>query len=181
MRSQRHGVEIGNSKFRQESTRLSPGNLSANRFYCRSQTAIQSWRKAGHLARRRISASGRFRRFDCGSANDCSWRVASPASEAGHHENRRIFNCLSGENYSAADTSLTEKSQSCAGSKIDWTSAAKDALLWVPTGGHGHLVKHSGLASRCGRASVNSGAANQRNPNHVDPFHKIPEHEERRT
>jgi len=24
------------------------------------------------------------------------------------------------------------------GSKIDWTSAAKDALLWVPAGGHGH-------------------------------------------
>ena len=32
-----------------------------------------------------------------------------------------------------------------------------------------------------GRASVNSGAANQRSPNDVDPFHKIPEHEERRT
>src|ERR1700738_4298740 len=31
------------------------------------------------------------------------------------------------------------------------------------------------------RASVNSGAANQRSPNDVDPFHKIPEHEERRT
>jgi hypothetical protein len=24
-----------------------------------------------------------------------------------------------------------------------------DALLWVPTGGHGHPVKHSGLASQC--------------------------------
>src|ERR1700732_5068910 len=34
-------------------------------------------------------------------------------------------------------------------SKSDWTSAAKDALLWVPAGGHGHPVKHSGLASRC--------------------------------
>src|SRR6202047_1072480 len=34
-------------------------------------------------------------------------------------------------------------------SKIDWTSAAKDSLLWVPAGGLGHPVKHSGLASRC--------------------------------
>ncbi|MFZ3328888.1 MAG: hypothetical protein WA231_24800, partial [Methylocella sp.] len=25
----------------------------------------------------------------------------------------------------------------------------KDALLWVPAGGHGHPVKHLGLASRC--------------------------------
>ena len=32
-----------------------------------------------------------------------------------------------------------------------------------------------------GRASVNSDAANQRSPNNVDPFHKIQEHEERRT
>ncbi|MGA7383349.1 MAG: hypothetical protein WBW81_01215, partial [Methylocella sp.] len=39
--------------------------------------------------------------------------------------------------------------QARRGSKIDWTSAAKDALLWVPAGGLGHPVKHSGLASRC--------------------------------
>ena len=32
-----------------------------------------------------------------------------------------------------------------------------------------------------GRASANSGAANQRSPNDVDPFHKIPEHEKRRS
>ena len=32
-----------------------------------------------------------------------------------------------------------------------------------------------------GRASVNSGAANRQDPNNVDPFHKIQEHEERRT
>src|SRR6202795_5196898 len=38
--------------------------------------------------------------------------------------------------------------QARRGSKIDWTSAAKDALLWVPAGGHGHPVKHSGLAPR---------------------------------
>jgi hypothetical protein len=44
---------------------------------------------------------------------------------------------------------LTETPQACRGSKIDWTSAAKDALLWVPAGGYGHPVKHSGLASRC--------------------------------
>jgi hypothetical protein len=43
----------------------------------------------------------------------------------------------------------TETPQARRGSKIDWTSAAKDALLWVPAGGHGHPVKHSGLASRC--------------------------------
>src|ERR1700738_1517385 len=75
--------------------------------------------------------------------------------------------------------------QAARGSKIDWTSATKDALLWVPAGGHGHPVKHLGLASRCAwlwivRASI-SGAANERSPNDVDPFHKIPEHEERRT
>ena len=37
------------------------------------------------------------------------------------------------------------------------------------------------ICGALGRASVNSGAANQRSPNDVDPFHKIPEHEERRT
>ena len=37
------------------------------------------------------------------------------------------------------------------------------------------------MCGALGRASVNSGAANQRSPNDVDPFHKIPEHEERRT
>ena len=43
----------------------------------------------------------------------------------------------------------TEMPQARRGSKIDWTSAAKDALLWVPAGGHGHPVKQLGLASRC--------------------------------
>jgi hypothetical protein len=43
----------------------------------------------------------------------------------------------------------TETPQARRPSKIDWTSAAKDALLWVPGGGHGRPVKHSGLASRC--------------------------------
>jgi hypothetical protein len=37
------------------------------------------------------------------------------------------------------------------------------------------------MCGALGRASVNSDAANQRSPNDVDPFHKIPEHEERRT
>jgi hypothetical protein len=37
------------------------------------------------------------------------------------------------------------------------------------------------MCGALGRASVNSGAANQRSPNDVDPSHKIPEHEERRT
>ena len=37
------------------------------------------------------------------------------------------------------------------------------------------------ICGALGRASVNSDAANQRSPNDVDPFHKIPEHEERRT
>jgi Resolvase, N terminal domain len=37
------------------------------------------------------------------------------------------------------------------------------------------------MCGALGRASVNSGAANQRSSNDVDPFHKIPEHEERRT
>ena len=35
------------------------------------------------------------------------------------------------------------------------------------------------MCGALGRASVNSDAANQRSPNDVDPFHKIPEHEER--
>ena len=37
------------------------------------------------------------------------------------------------------------------------------------------------MCEALGRASVNSDAANQRSPNDVDPFHKIPEHKERRT
>ncbi len=37
------------------------------------------------------------------------------------------------------------------------------------------------MCGALGRASVNSGAANQRSQNDVDPFHKIPEREERRT
>jgi hypothetical protein len=37
------------------------------------------------------------------------------------------------------------------------------------------------MCGALGRASVNSSAANQRSPNNVDPFHKIPEYEERRT
>ena len=49
----------------------------------------------------------------------------------------------------AGQAFLTEMSKARRGSKIDWTSAAKDALLWVPAGGHGHPVKHLGLASRC--------------------------------
>src|SRR5580693_7257602 len=49
----------------------------------------------------------------------------------------------------SAPAPLTGMPQARRGSKIDWTSAAKDALLWVPAGGHGHPVKHLGLASRC--------------------------------
>jgi hypothetical protein len=37
------------------------------------------------------------------------------------------------------------------------------------------------MCGALGRASVNSDAANQRSPNDADPFHKIPEYEERRT
>src|ERR1700738_5092299 len=37
------------------------------------------------------------------------------------------------------------------------------------------------MCGALGRASANSGAADQRSPNDVDPFHKIPEHEERHT
>jgi hypothetical protein len=48
----------------------------------------------------------------------------------------------------AGQAILTETPQARRGSKIDWTSAAKDALLWVPAGGHGHPVKHLGLAPR---------------------------------
>ena len=52
-------------------------------------------------------------------------------------------------NLREAEGPSTEMPQARRGSKIDWTSAAKDALLWVPAGGHGHPVKHLGLASRC--------------------------------
>jgi hypothetical protein len=52
-------------------------------------------------------------------------------------------------NLREAEGPSTETPQARRGSKIDWTSAAKDALLWVPAGGHGHPVKHLGLASRC--------------------------------
>ena len=50
--------------------------------------------------------------------------------------------------------------------------------IWLPAGA---LRARPAICGALGRASVNSGAANQRSPNHVDPFHKIPEHEERRT
>jgi hypothetical protein len=49
---------------------------------------------------------------------------------------------------------------------------------WPATGG---LRARLAMCGALGRASVNSGAANERSPNDVDPFHKIPEHEERRT
>ena len=70
--------------------------------------------------------------------------------------------------------------------KIDWTSAAKDALLWVPAGGHGHPVKHLGLASRCAglwvvRASIPAPRTNGAQT-HVVPFpREVPEPQERRT
>src|SRR3984893_16425165 len=59
------------------------------------------------------------------------------------------FNRRAGAPVSRLIRPSTETPQARRRSKIDWTSAAKDALLWVPAGGHGHPVKHSGLASRC--------------------------------
>jgi hypothetical protein len=50
--------------------------------------------------------------------------------------------------------------------------------IWLPAGA---LRARPAICGALGRASVNSDAANQRSPNDVDPFHKIPEHEERRT
>jgi hypothetical protein len=50
--------------------------------------------------------------------------------------------------------------------------------IWLPAGA---LWARPAMCGALGRASVNSGAANQRSPNDVDPFHKIPEHEELRT
>ena len=47
------------------------------------------------------------------------------------HDNWGIFNCVFGENCSAADTSLTEASQTRCGLEFVWTSATKDPLLWV--------------------------------------------------
>jgi hypothetical protein len=49
---------------------------------------------------------------------------------------------------------------------------------WPASGG---LRARLAMCGALGRASVNSGAANQRSPNDVDAFHKIPEHEERRS
>jgi hypothetical protein len=51
----------------------------------------------------------------------------------------------------------------------------------IPDDGKDPAAKALGKKGALGRASVNSGAANQRSPNDVDPFHKIPGHEERRT
>ena len=51
--------------------------------------------------------------------------------------------------YMQGSVSASQTPQARRDSKIDWTSAAKDALLWVPAGGHGHPVKHLGFASRC--------------------------------
>ncbi len=80
---------------------------------------------------------------------------------------------------------LTETSQSCRGVRIrlDFCRKGRIAMcvgrwIWLPAGA---LRARLAMCGALGRASVNSGAANQRSPNDVDPFHKIPEHEERRT
>jgi hypothetical protein len=50
---------------------------------------------------------------------------------------------------------------------------------WPPTGA---LRARPAICGASGRASVNSGAANQRSPDYVDPFHrKVPESREPRT
>jgi hypothetical protein len=90
-----------------------------------------------------------------------------------------------GENYSAADAFLTETFQTRRSVRIrlDFCRKARIAMgagrwTWPP----GETLRaRLAMSGALGRASVNFGAANQRNPNHVDPFHKIPEHEERRT
>ena len=74
--------------------------------------------------------------------NERRYGLASEAVPAWVDELRKEWPRPAGQAF------LTEMSQSCRGSKIDWTSAAKDALLWVSAGGHGHPVKHLGLASR---------------------------------
>ena len=85
----------------------------------------------------------------------------------------------------AGQAFLTEMSQSCRGVRIrlDFCRKGRIAMcvgrwIWLP----GETLRaRPAMCGALGRASVNSDAANQRSPNDVDPFHKIPEHEERRT
>src|ERR1700680_2017854 len=85
----------------------------------------------------------------------------------------------------AGQAFLTEMSQSCRGVRIrlDFCRNGRIAMgagrwTWPP----GETVRaRLAMCGALGRASVNSGAANQRSPNDVDPFHKIPDHDERRT
>jgi hypothetical protein len=96
-----------------------------------------------------------------------------------------IFKCYFGENYSAADTSLTETPQTRCGLRIRLDFCRKGRIAMcagrLSCSPAGALRARPAICGALGRASVNSGAANQRSPNDVDPFHKIPEHEERRT
>ena len=80
---------------------------------------------------------------------------------------------------------LTETPQARRGSKnrLDFCRKGRIAMgagrwTWPP----GETLRaRLAMCGALGRASVNSGAANQRSPNDVDPFHKIPEPQERRT
>ena len=89
-------------------------------------------------------------------------------------------------NLREAEGPSTEMPQARRGSKIDWTSAAKDALLWVPAGGFGYPPARLGLAPRFAglwvvRASIPTPRTNGAQT-HVVPFpREVPEPQERRT
>jgi hypothetical protein len=89
------------------------------------------------------------------------------------------------ENCSAAGTLLTETPQTrcCLRIRLDFCRKGRIAMgagqwTWPP----GETLRaRLAMCGALGSASVKSDAANQRSPNDVDPFHKIPEHEERPT
>ena len=88
-------------------------------------------------------------------------------------------------NGSDADTLLTETSQTRCSLRIRLDFCRKGRIAMcagrLTCSPAGALRARPATCGALGRASVNSDAANQRSPNDVDPFHKIPEHEERRT
>src|SRR5580704_18900452 len=116
------------------------------------------------------STSNRDRLHLCATTKDKA-QPSCPRSKTG--ELHRIVDSVR-LNLREAEGPSTEMPQARRGSKIDWTSAAKDALLWVParwTWPPGETLRaRLAMCGALGRASVNSGAANQRSPNDVDPF-----------
>ncbi len=90
---------------------------------------IAQWK--GWLLEGAAGVFGRDKSEATASSTDLKTLHAKIGELTLEHENWGIFNCVSGENCSAADTSLTEASQTRCGLEFVWTSATKDPLLWV--------------------------------------------------